>query len=136
MKEIRKTAYRLLKIIQIRPKKLIICFTGNIHVTFYTPASKIFIAFSVFTLKTHLYITIVSLTWMSLPTFCLLIGCCNTKSKKFLEITQIHGFYKNFIKRIKITSRPPTSFSEKKYLKNIILIFWPHIHIFHSNGCT
>ena len=35
---------------------MIICFSGNARVTFNTPASKIFIAFPVFTLKNPLYI--------------------------------------------------------------------------------
>ena len=29
----------------VRPKKLIICFSGTAHLTFNPPASKIFIAF-------------------------------------------------------------------------------------------
>ena len=37
-------------------KKLIICFSGTAHVTFNAPASKISIAFPVFTLKKRLYI--------------------------------------------------------------------------------
>ena len=37
-------------------EKLIICFSGTARVTFNPPASKIFIAFQVFTLKNRLYI--------------------------------------------------------------------------------
>ena len=40
----------------VRPKKLIKCFSGTVCVTFNSPASKIFIAFSVFAFKNRLYI--------------------------------------------------------------------------------
>ena len=45
-----------INILNLRPKKLIICFSGTARVTFNPPAPKIFIAFPVFILKNRLYI--------------------------------------------------------------------------------
>ena len=42
--------------LEVGKAKLIICFSGTSCVTFNPPASKIFIAFPVFTLKNRLYI--------------------------------------------------------------------------------
>ena len=60
----------------ISPKKLIIYFSGTACVTFSPPASKFFIAFSVFTLKKSSIHHILSVYCARhLLPFCLLIGC-------------------------------------------------------------
>ena len=48
--------YYIIAILLLGQKKLIICFSGTARVTFKPPASKIFIAFPVFTFKNCLYI--------------------------------------------------------------------------------
>ena len=80
----------------LRPKKIIICFSGTARVTFNSPAPKIFIAFPVFILKKGLYV--VNCQFRSAVIcrhfVCWLAGAHDTKSRKkiFPEITRIHRF--------------------------------------------
>ena len=114
-----------IKILIIRPKKLIICFSGTARVTFNPPASKIFIAFSVFTLKNRLYIGNCQFRSAVICRHfvCWLAGA-HTKSRKFSGNYSDTSFFSISLKKIKIKSRPPASFSKKKCLRNILLIFF------------
>ena len=69
---------------------------------------------------------IVSLIWPSYAAIlfvaCLITNSLLCKVRKFLEITWIHCFSSILLKK-NIKSCPPASFSEKKCLRNILLIF-------------
>ena len=114
-------------------KKLIICFLGTARVTF-NPRIKNF--YSVPTSKCEKSSTHCELSVQSgrhLPCFLLsIVGLLLNsgtpalviwhhllKVGNFYGTSSEHCFYSQKVKKIKIKSRPPASFSEKKGLRNI-----------------
>ena len=104
----------------LRPKKIIICFSGTARVTFNPPASKIFIVYSVFALKNRLYI--VSLGWLSFSTILFVDWLVRIlKVENFSGNYSDTSFYSISFKKIK-AARP--HHFQKKCLNNILLIFF------------
>ena len=104
---------------RISPKKLIICFSGTTRVILNPPHQKFVFYFQYSVSSVGLHRELSVKVGHHLPPFCLIwlvvddqLVAALTKSRKFLEITQIHLFYSILLKK-KLKSCLPASFSKK-----------------------
>ena len=98
---------------------------------FHPPASKIFIAFQLINVENRRHIMNYQ---FNLAAICLVYGWLNSGALALairhhllkVGIFMEHRFYSQKVKKIKIKSRPPASFSKKKVPeKHIIKFLWP-----------